>query len=33
MATSAASIAVVPGGGENVNSVLYALERMGRVLT
>lgn len=29
MATSAASIAVVPGGGENVNSVLFALERAG----
>ena len=29
MATSAASIAVVPGGGENVISVLYALERIG----
>jgi len=29
MATSAASIAVVPGGGENVNSVLFALERIG----
>jgi len=29
MATSAASIAVVPGGGENVNCVLFALERIG----
>ena len=29
MATSAASVAVVPGGGENVISVLYALERIG----
>jgi glutamine amidotransferase len=29
MATSAASVAVVPGGGENVVSVLYALERIG----
>lgn len=29
MATSVASIAVVPGGGENVNSVLFALERIG----
>lgn len=29
MATSAASIAVVPGGGENVNGVLFALERIG----
>ena len=28
MATPRASIAVVPGGGENVNSVLYALERL-----
>ncbi len=28
MATSAASIAVVPGGGENVNCVLFALERI-----
>jgi imidazole glycerol-phosphate synthase subunit HisH len=28
MATPKASIAVVPGGGENVNSVLYALERL-----
>jgi imidazole glycerol-phosphate synthase subunit HisH len=29
MATSSPSIAVVPGGGENVNSVLFALERLG----
>jgi imidazole glycerol-phosphate synthase subunit HisH len=29
MATSAASIALVPGGGENVNCVLFALERIG----
>jgi imidazole glycerol-phosphate synthase subunit HisH len=29
MATSAASIAVVPGGGENINNVLFALERIG----
>jgi len=29
MAMSAPSIAVVPGGGENVNSVLFALERLG----
>jgi glutamine amidotransferase len=28
MATPKPSIAVVPGGGENVNSVLYALERL-----
>ena len=29
MAKPAASIAVVPGGGENINSVLFALERIG----
>jgi imidazole glycerol-phosphate synthase subunit HisH len=29
MATPTASIAVVPGGGENVNCVLFALERIG----
>jgi imidazole glycerol-phosphate synthase subunit HisH len=29
MAITASSVAVVPGGGENVNSVLYALERIG----
>ena len=29
MAISAPSVAVVPGGGENVNSVLFALERLG----
>lgn len=29
MATTSPSIAVVPGGGENVNSVLFALERLG----
>ena len=28
MATPKPSIAVVPGGGENVNSVLYAIERL-----
>ena len=29
MATTAPSVAVVPGGGENVNCVLFALERIG----
>jgi imidazole glycerol-phosphate synthase subunit HisH len=29
MATTPPSVAVVPGGGENVNSVLFALERLG----
>ena len=29
MATKAPAVAVVPGGGENVNSVLFALERLG----
>jgi|SRR5215510_581246 len=29
MAITTPSVAVVPGGGENVNSVLYALERIG----
>src|SRR5215475_12444620 len=28
MATKAPAVAVVPGGGENVNSVLFALERL-----
>ena len=29
MAIIAPSVAVVPGGGENVNCVLFALERIG----
>src|SRR5215475_5495170 len=29
MATKAPAVAVVPGGGENVNSVLFAVERLG----
>src|SRR4029450_7936448 len=29
MAITAPSVAVVPGGGENVNCVLFALERIG----
>src|SRR5262245_4978067 len=29
MAITSSSVAVVPGGGENVNSVLFALERIG----